>query len=337
MIVVFIVPTGIGAEIGGHSGDATPAAKLIASVSDKLITHPNVVNASDINEMTANMLYVEGSVLDQFLEGERGLRETKGNKILLVVNEIEPHIVNAVSAARATIGADISILQLETPLEMQGYIISGKANGDARNILAAAEQIKNHRYDEFDVIVVNTEIKVAENDVLEYLNKNGGVNLWGYIEAVVSRELTRYLESPVFHAPVESGDLFRTFNKEVDPRKAAELVSVCYLHCCLKGAHVAPKIITAPHSTMNMISYHDVDFLVTPPYVVGRPHEACLKAGIPVIAVEENCTVLSDAMPESFIRVGNYLEAAGVIAAKKAGVSLESVRRPLKDTVKLYG
>ncbi|MBW7990019.1 MAG: DUF3326 domain-containing protein [Planctomycetes bacterium] len=56
MLGVFIVPTGIGAEIGGHSGDATPAAKLIAAACDKLIVHPNVVNASDINEMSENML-----------------------------------------------------------------------------------------------------------------------------------------------------------------------------------------------------------------------------------------------------------------------------------------
>ena len=49
--VVLIVPTGIGAEIGGHSGDATPAAILLSEVADSLITHPNVVNASDINEL----------------------------------------------------------------------------------------------------------------------------------------------------------------------------------------------------------------------------------------------------------------------------------------------
>ena len=31
--------------------------------------------------------------------------------------------------------------------------------------------------------------------------------------------------------------------------------------------------------------------------------------------------------------VENYLEAAGVIAALKAGVSVESVRRPISDTI----
>ena len=35
---------------------------------------------------------------------------------------------------------------------------------------------------------------------------------------------------------------------------------------------------------------------------------------------------------QSCIIVENYLEAAGVIQAQKAGVSLESVTRPLKKT-----
>ncbi len=60
--VVMIVPTGIGAEIGGHAGDAAPTARLLAGACDTLITHPNVVNASDINELPENGLYVEGSV-----------------------------------------------------------------------------------------------------------------------------------------------------------------------------------------------------------------------------------------------------------------------------------
>ncbi len=64
---VFIVPTGIGAEIGGHSGDATPVVRMLAGICDNLITHPNAVNASDLNEMTENSLYVEGSVLTRWL------------------------------------------------------------------------------------------------------------------------------------------------------------------------------------------------------------------------------------------------------------------------------
>ena len=111
MNIVMVVPTGIGAEIGGHSGDATPAAKLIASTCDKLFIHPNIVNAADINEMTNNMLYVEGSILDRFLEGQIGLEVVYNNKILVVDNSpVKPEIVNAVAGARATVGADIEII-----------------------------------------------------------------------------------------------------------------------------------------------------------------------------------------------------------------------------------
>ena len=86
MNIVLIVPTGIGARIGGHAGDATPVCKLMASLSDILVTHPNVVNASDINEMPENVFYVEGLILDRFLLGEFSLRRPTQNRILLVAN-----------------------------------------------------------------------------------------------------------------------------------------------------------------------------------------------------------------------------------------------------------
>jgi len=40
---VMIVPTGIGAAIGGFAGDALPVARALSSVVDCLITHPNVM------------------------------------------------------------------------------------------------------------------------------------------------------------------------------------------------------------------------------------------------------------------------------------------------------
>lgn len=140
--------------------------------------------------------------------------------------------------------------------------------------------------------------------------------------------MSEKLNKPVIHGPVENSAIFRSFNAVVDPRKAAEMVSLCYLHCCLKGAHTAPKVSLESGAYWNS----DIDFLVTPANVVGRPHLACVKEGIPVIAVKENKTILNDEMPDEFIVVENYLEAAGIIAARKAGVSVESVRRPLPRT-----
>lgn len=326
MNVVFIVPTGIGAEIGGHSGDATPSAKLIASLCDKLFIHPNIVNAADINEMTENMLYVEGSILDRFLEGQIGLEEVYSNKMLLIVNSpVKPEIVNAVSGARATIGADIEILELKTPIKMIASVIDGKASGEIYGSDEAIQQLSQYN---FDVLVVNTPIETNDDDVEDYLTRDGGTNIWGGVEAKLSKLMSEKLNKPVIHSPVENSEVFKTFNDIVDARKAAEIVSICYLHCCLKGGHIAPKISLKDNAYWNT----DIDFLISPINVIGRPHLACLKLGIPIIAVKENKTVLKDNMPNSVIIAENYLEVAGIISAKKAGVTISSTRRPLERT-----
>lgn len=328
MNCVFIVPTGIGAEIGGHAGDATPAAKLIASVCDKLFIHPNVVNASDINEMTDNMLYVEGSLLDRFLEGTIGLKEVYSNEILVAVNEITPNIVNSVSAARATMGADITLIKLRLPLKMITNIkIDKSSTGRVYNTSSLIEQIRNYN---FDVLVIHTPIDTDAGEAKAYLSMIGGVNPWGGVEAYLSKMLSKEFDKPVIHAPVENSEIFKTFNEIVDPRKAAETVSVSYLHCCLKGAHKAPKPCRLGQAYCHLNT--DIDFMISPVGVWGPPHIACYENNIPIIFVNENKTVMNENHTADDIVVANYLEATGIIAAKKAGVMIESVRRPLLKT-----
>lgn len=84
---MLLVPTGIGAAIGGFSGDAGPVARLLAAACDNLITHPNVVNAADINEYPENALYVEGSVLSRLSMGTVGLQKVRPNRIMLVIDK----------------------------------------------------------------------------------------------------------------------------------------------------------------------------------------------------------------------------------------------------------
>src|SRR5262249_28544436 len=45
--VALVIPTGVGASIGGFLGDASPIARMLAAVADSVIVHPNVVNAAD--------------------------------------------------------------------------------------------------------------------------------------------------------------------------------------------------------------------------------------------------------------------------------------------------
>ena len=134
--VAFLIPTGIGAEIGGHAGDATPAARLIAETCDTLILHPNVVNASDINEMPTNSLYVEGSVISRLLMGTVGIAPTRANRVLVIIDAHEDSLfvnatINAVSAARASYGLVCpEVIQLSPPVMMTAeYTDSGTAAG----------------------------------------------------------------------------------------------------------------------------------------------------------------------------------------------------------------
>jgi len=327
MIGVLIIPTGIGAEIGGHAGDGNPVAKLIASCCDRLITHPNVVNASDINEMTENTLYVEGSILDRFLEGEIELQEVRSNRILVVTNSpLKNDTTNAVSAARATIGIDAEIVVLKTPLKMVSKMDNGVATGEVSGWRELVEQVREFDY---DALAIHTAIDV-DRDLAMYYYTNGGINPWGGVEAVASKLIANELNKPVAHAPLESippsdKEFYSIFEGVIDPRIAPEAISNCYLHSVLKGLWRAPRIGRG-------LSVDHVDFLVTPVNCVGRPHEACLARKIPVIAVKENRSGLHDEMPDDFIVVENYLEAIGVIQALKCGISHSSVRRPLDFT-----
>ena len=54
---IFIVPTGIGGEVGGFAGDALPTAKLLASASGCLITHPNGLNGGTLSEKNNNISF----------------------------------------------------------------------------------------------------------------------------------------------------------------------------------------------------------------------------------------------------------------------------------------
>jgi hypothetical protein len=262
--------------------------------------------------------------LDRFLRGEIRLKKIKGNRILLAVNKINNDIVNAVSAARATIGANIKIIELETPLKMIAYMKKGKATGDIKGWDELIEQVNNY-YDDFDALAIASPIEVDKEVAKDYLD-NGGVNPWGGIEAKGSKRIADALDKPVAHAPF--GNTMEDYDEIVDPRMAAEVVSVAYIHCVFKGLHKSPRVSYNPSD----MSVEDVDCLITPVGCVGEPHWACMKAGIPIIAVKENKTVLNDEMPDSFIVVDNYLEAVGMVQLLKLGMTVESVRRPLSYT-----
>ena len=229
-----IVPTGVGAELGGHAGDACPVARLLGEACDTLILHPNVVNASDLNELPTNAMYVEGSVL--------------------------------------------------TP------------------------------------------------------SRGEMVNPWGGVEAMFTHAITSLYDLPTAHSPMfESQDIASLEVGIVDPRMAAEAVSLTFLNCILKGLHQSPQLITSKEAMAypGVLSAEQVSVLVQPDGCLGLPTLAALEQGIKVIAVKENRTIMANDLgylpwrSGQFWQVDNYWEAAGLMLAFKAGVDPRSTRRPL--------
>ena len=118
---------------------------------------------------------------------------------------------------------------------------------------------------------------------------------------------------------------------------AAEAVSLTFLQSILKGLKSSPRIETDPalmhHS--DCLTARDVSCLVIPDGCLGLPVLAALEQGIPVIAVADPDHLMANDLaalpwsPGQFCRVENYLEAVGALCARKAGLALDSVRRPI--------
>jgi hypothetical protein len=343
---VLVVPTGIGAEIGGHAGDATPVARLLASVCGNLITHPNVVNASDLNELPDNGLYVEGSLLSRFLMGTIGLEKVRANRVLVVI-DAHPNerfaraTVNAVNAARATYGLRCPrVVILDPPLSVKGeYTESGRAAGTIDGLERLFDALDSHG-GEYDAVALSTIVDVDVSHSDYFASRGQMVNPWGGAEAMLTHAVSTIYNVPSAHAPMmESDEIAKLDPGVVDPRMAAEVISLTFLQCVLKGLQRAPRVVTdsAEMASPSVLTARDVSCLVIPDGCVGLPTLAALEQGIPVIAVRENRNLMKNDLTmlpwaeDQLQIVDNYWEAVGVMAALKEGMSPTAVRRPFGD------
>ena len=342
--VVFLVPTGIGCEIGGHAGDATPIARLLSSSCNNFITHPNVLNASDINEMPENCLYVEGSSICRLLMGTLGLQPVRQNRILAVIDENEHTIyenatINSINAARATLGLECSkILKLTPSITMNSqYSSSKRAVGTVENIDNLFSLLRKEEGN-YDAIAISSIIEVPKNYHIDYFRSGGKmINPWGGVEAMLTHALSYRFNLPSAHSPMlESPDIANMDLGIVEARMSAEAVSTTFFHCVLKGLHKSPKLITDQKLFHydDILSAKDISCLVIPDGCLGLPTLAALEQGIKVIAVKENENLMKNDLNElpwaegQFIQVQNYLEVAGVLSAIREGISFSSVKRP---------
>jgi hypothetical protein len=345
---VMLIPTGVDCAIGGHAGDATPAARLLASVCDHLVLHPNVVNASDVNEQTENCLYVEGSLICRLLMGTVGLRKIRQNRVLLVTEDrrdapnVVDNTINCAEGARASLGMDISdVVVLEQELFLQtGVSDSGRVTGRVERLSHLLDLLREKR-GTYDAIALATRITPHIDTIQLHRSYfgEGGPNPWGGVEAILTHLVSTILDVPSAHAPTMSSEALRTESwGVVEPRKAAEVISTTYLFCVLKGLNRAPQVILNPSGVYDpsVISAEDVSALVIPDGCVGLPTLAAVEQGIPVVAVRNNTNLMRNDLRSLPFRAGqlhyaqNYYEAAGILAAMKAGVAPAALVRPMQ-------
>jgi hypothetical protein len=332
---MLLIPTGIGAAIGGYAGDALPVAKAIAAVVDNLITHPNVLNGASLYWQLPNVHYVEGFALDRFAEGNWALRPIHSNKIGVIFDTgIEPELLGrqqqAIAATKATLGLNIGA-QIFTDLPL-GVTLKTGASGatwgtisQPDSLLRAAEKLI--KIDRVEAIAVIARFPDDSSSItLQNYRQGKGVDALAGAEAVISHLVTREFMVPCAHAPAL---LPLDLDLTISDRACAEEIGYTFLPCVLVGLSCAPRLIKQNFQAGDLM-IDDLDVAIAPLSACGGAGILALAArNLPLILVEENITTL-EVSPEvlginKYIKVKNYLEAIGVLAAIKAGIAPQTL------------
>lgn len=246
-----VVPTGIAAAIGGYAGDAMPAARVLASVVDTLVTHPNVMNGAQMYWPQPNILYTEGYALDQWAAGQWGLMPVtaRGHRIGLVLDaaiddDMRVRHLQAANAARTTLGIDVAeYVMTDAPLGVNLALSpSGASWGTVERpdaLLRAAAHLVHTAH--CSAVAVVAQFPDDEDEVmLEAYRHGAGVDAIGGAEAIISHLVTQELGVPCAHAPALPP---LDVDPEVSPRACAEELGYTFLSCVLANLHRAPSIL----------------------------------------------------------------------------------------------
>jgi hypothetical protein len=330
---VLIIPTGIGAAIGGYAGDAIPVARAFSQVCDRLITHPNVLNGAQLYWPLDNVYYVEGYGLDRFARGDWGLESVHQNRIgLLFDRSIEPELLHrhlqAADATRATLGLSLTDYVLtDAPLNVELRQADSGASwgtiGNPDSLLRAAEKLIHQAGAEAIAIVARFPDDPDSLALANYRH-GAGVDPLAGAEAVISHLIVRQFQIPAAHAPALAP---LPLDPALSPKAAAEEIGYTFLPCVLVGLSRAPGFLTGPGR--KGIWREEVDALIVPATACGSSTVLSLcQEKTWLIAVEENQTrmrVEPETLGIKAIRVHSYREAIGTLVAHRSGISLESL------------
>ena len=292
----FIVPTGVGASVGGFAGDASRAARKISQKCE-LIVNPNVVNAACFSGINENMLYVEGYSLDRFFKGETCLEHSNNNKIGIIFDKaIKPEVlnvhINTMNAVEVVYGLNIMGYEItEEEVGVDFFVDStGVSMGNVKNLLTLKKAAEKLIERGAEAIAIVCRFPDEQGD--DYAN-GIGVDPVGGVEAIISHYISKEFSIPCAHAPAFDDITIST--DIVDKRCSAEYITPTFLPCILIGLNQAPKL------TKTGLSVENLDFVVVPYNSIGGiPVLEAAKRGIKVYAVKENQTVL-DVTPMNFL------------------------------------
>jgi hypothetical protein len=331
---ILIVPTGVGAEIGGYAGDALPVAKALAQVCDRLITHPNVLNGASLYWNLPNAFYVEGYGLDKFAASSWGLRPVHQNRIGLLFDQgIEPELrlrhLQAADAARATLGLSLTDYVItDAPLEVELRSSPSGASwgtiGNPDSLLRAAEVLINKAGAQAIAVVARFPDNIDEEADQNYRHGKGVDPIAG-AEAVISHLIVRTFQIPCAHSPALSPV---PPDPNLSPRSAAEELGYTFLPCVLVGLSRAPQFIVGETHQLpepTDIWANQVDAVIVPATACGGSTLLSLsKRRCQIITVLENKTQIQvppQPLGIKSIQVNSYLEAVGALVAHKAGIN----------------
>ena len=294
----FIIPTGIGASIGGFAGDASYWARKFASKC-RLIVNPNVVNAACFSGITDNMLYVEGYALDEFFRGKLNLIQSRNNTIGIIFDKAIPtpvlnvHI-NTINAVKTVYGTNICGYEITDENVGVEFFIdkSGASMGNVSNLATLKKAAEKLLKLGTNAIAIVCRFPDEQGD--DYAN-GIGVDPVGGVEAIISHYISKEFNVPCAHAP--AFDDLTISTDIVDSRCSAEYITPTFLPCILLGLSQAPRLSAETEG----LKIDDIDFLVLPYNSIGCiPVLEMIKRNKPVYTVKENSTVLN-VTPDNFL------------------------------------
>ena len=238
-------------------------------------------------------------------------------------------------------------------MHVESSAISGSSWGGIRNVntlLEAAQCLYDKGCTAIAVVVRFPEDEegdeeTARQQILNFqqYRLGTGVDHIAGAEAIISHVITKHLMIPCAHAPAF---LPSDVCEDVSPKSAAEELGYTYLPCVLAYLHRAPDLVPLKSidsergSEGSVLTCHDVNAVVVPADTLGGSAVlSFIASGTLVIAVEGNKTCMKASTTElklsssrNIVFARSYAEAAGILAAHKAGILLQSITSHV-DTV----